>query len=642
MKIRRVLAALVFLGLFSLACGGSDLVTPSPVMEPPTFTPQKAAMPEAPIDAPPTPALQDIPVGSDEGASVVTISNYSGVEVCYVYISPSTSDSWGEDLLGPGETLPDGASRQFPVTPDVYDVRVEDCDEEPLYEEAGLVVEGNVDVLVGGGRGGARDSATLTVVNTLDVEICSLFVALSEGTSWGGNRLGAGETVLPGYELTLFLSPGDYSVKALDCDGEELVEWHYIPVTSETVFDLEGGVYDAAPDEAGGTVTLKIVNHTAGNICYVYIVPSTAAEWGADLLGAEEMVPPGAQRDFQLEPGSYHMQALDCNGNVVDDLYNVAVGEDSTWTLGDVAARPTPVPTMSGPALGHTLSRPVDGMLMVYVPAGEFVMGSTDEEAEYARALYNEYHEGSSSITGLIELVDHEQPAHTVALDGFWIDRTEVTNEQFAAFLNEKGNQEEGGTTWVYVEDTGAMITMIERVDGEFRPNSGYADHPVFAVSWYGAAAYCQWAGARLPTEAEWEYAARGPERRVFPWGDELDGTLLNYCDASCESEVADESFDDGYARTAPVGSYPEGASWCGALDLAGNVWEWVADRYGLYPDGRQENPTGPAEGELRGVRGGGFDVGWPRMRNASRFAIDPSYQTLGVLGFRCAASPSD
>jgi formylglycine-generating enzyme required for sulfatase activity len=635
MKIRRVLAALVFLGLFSLACGGSDLVTPSPVMEPPTFTPQKAAMPEAPIDAPPTPALQDIPVGSDEGASVVTISNYSGVEVCYVYISPSTSDSWGEDLLGPGETLPDGASRQFPVTPDVYDVRVEDCDEEPLYEEAGLVVEGNVDVLVGGGRGGARDSATLTVVNTLDVEICSLFVALSEGTSWGGNRLGAGETVLPGYELTLFLSPGDYSVKALDCDGEELVEWHYIPVTSETVFDLEGGVYDAAPDEAGGTVTLKIVNHTAGNICYVYIVPSTAAEWGADLLGAEEMVPPGAQRDFQLEPGSYHMRALDCSGNVVDELYNVAVSEDSTWTLGDVAARPTPVPTMSGPALGHTLSRPVDGMLMVYVPAGEFVMGSTDEEIEYARALYNEYPERSGEW---IDYVSVEQPAHTVALDGFWIDRTEVTNEQFAAFLNEKGNQEEGGDTWFRLEDAGALI---ERVDGEFRPKSGYADHPVIVVSWYGAAAYCQWAGARLPTEAEWEYAARGPERHVFPWGDELDGTQLNYCDASCEREWADESFDDGYPRTAPVWSYPESQSWVGARDMAGNVSEWVADWAGPYPDGRQENPTGPAAGEFRVNRGGSFDAGWPRMRSAFRLAQSPSNYFLDV-GFRCAASPSD
>jgi formylglycine-generating enzyme required for sulfatase activity len=261
-------------------------------------------------------------------------------------------------------------------------------------------------------------------------------------------------------------------------------------------------------------------------------------------------------------------------------------------------------------------------------------MGSTDKEAEYARALCNEY----PHVAGWIDWIDFEQPAHTVALDGFWIDRTEVTNEQFAAFLNEKGNQEEGGDTWFDLGDAGSMI---EGMDGEFRPKSGYADHPVSNVSWYGAVAYCQWAGARLPTEAEWEYAARGPERRVFPWGDELDGTLLNYCDASCESEWADESFDDGYPRTAPVWSYPESQSWVGARDMAGNVWEFVADWHGPYSDGRQENPTGPAEGELRAVRGGGFDSDWHAVRGAFRLGVGPTHQSP-VLGFRCAASPSD
>jgi len=120
-------------------------------------------------------------------------------------------------------------------------------------------------------------------------------------------------------------------------------------------------------------------------------------------------------------------------------------------------------------------------MVMIYVPAGEFEMGSTQGDSD-------------------------EQPVHTVALDGFWIDRTEVTNAQFAAFLNDQGNQTEGGAAWREFE---RVCCPIERAGNEYRPQSGYADHPVIEVRWYGAAAYCEWVGARLPTEAEWEYATR-------------------------------------------------------------------------------------------------------------------------------------
>jgi formylglycine-generating enzyme required for sulfatase activity len=272
-------------------------------------------------------------------------------------------------------------------------------------------------------------------------------------------------------------------------------------------------------------------------------------------------------------------------------------------------------------------------MVMVYVPGGEFTMGSTDEEVDEALRLCNEY-QGDQERDFFYD----EQPAHTVALDGFWLDKTEVTNEHLAAFLNEEGNQTEGEVTWLDLE---SEYCLIEHVGDEYRPKSGYADHPVVEVSWYGAAAYCQWAGARLLTEAEWEYAARGPEGFIFPWGDEFDGTRLNYCDASCELDWADESFDDGYARTAPVGSYPEGASWCGALDLAGNVWEWTADWYGEYPSGRQENPTGPSTGERRVVRGGEWGCYWYVALTAFRRGVQPDIRHI-YFGFRCAASPGE
>ena len=135
--------------------------------------------------------------------------------------------------------------------------------------------------------------------------------------------------------------------------------------------------------------------------------------------------------------------------------------------------------------------------------------------------------------------------------------------------------------------------------------------------------------------------SARGAERRVFPWGDELDGTRLNYCDVNCDSHWADGSYDDGYADTAPVGSYPAGASWCGAQNLTGNVWEWTADWYGEYDSWQQENPTGPSTGGYRVMRGGGWDNSWTYVRAADRSRA-PTYARHHYFGFRCASSAGE
>jgi len=257
----------------------------------------------------------------------------------------------------------------------------------------------------------------------------------------------------------------------------------------------------------------------------------------------------------------------------------------------------------SRPSLGDTWTRPADGMVMVYVPAGEFEMGST---------------QGASD----------EQPVHTVALDGFWIDRTEVTNAQLAAFLNERDNQTEGGVTWLDLEDENCMI---ERVGGKHRPQSGYADHPVIEVSWYGAKAYCEWAGGRLPTEAEWEHAARGPDGHTYPWGSDA---------PTCERA----QFRECSGRTVPVGSRPGGASWCGALDMAGNVWEWVNDWYDSDYYGRSpsRNPAGPSSGERRVLRGGSWEVYLTSsIRSANRYRVIPRV-TERNFGFRCARDSDD
>jgi formylglycine-generating enzyme required for sulfatase activity len=273
-------------------------------------------------------------------------------------------------------------------------------------------------------------------------------------------------------------------------------------------------------------------------------------------------------------------------------------------------------------------------MVMVYVPAGQFTMGYSDDQREEINRMYSD---------GQQEWVGDEHLAHAVALGAFWIDRTEVTNAQFCRFLNEHGNQREEGISWLEpgAGHRGVVYGLIEETDGAFIPKTGYDDYPVIEVSWYGAAAYAAWVNGRLPTEAEWEYAARGPDSRLYPWGDDFDGRLVNYRDASftfTSSADKDTAYNDGYASWAPVGSYPDGASWCGALDMAGNVWEWVNDWFHreYYAHSPVENPQGPALGTLRIGRGGSwYDPRW-RVCSGERKGLSPSSYRMHWIGFRC------
>jgi formylglycine-generating enzyme required for sulfatase activity len=164
---------------------------------------------------------------------------------------------------------------------------------------------------------------------------------------------------------------------------------------------------------------------------------------------------------------------------------------------------------------------------------------------------------------------------------------------------------------------------QIEIKDGIFQPETGKGDHPVVEISWYGASAYCHWVGGRLPTETEWEYAARGPQAYTYPWGDDP---------PSCEFV----QFGGCGDYSVPVGSLlDDGTSWVGAKDMAGNVWEWVADWYGEYPSGPQTNPTGPESGENRVARGGSFMSSPDTLHTAYRFTQGGNQP---ALGFRCAS----
>ena len=269
---------------------------------------------------------------------------------------------------------------------------------------------------------------------------------------------------------------------------------------------------------------------------------------------------------------------------------------------------------------------PKDQMVMVFVPAGEFEMGG--------------YVDGASDT----------MPAHTVYLDGFWMDQTEVTNEMFATFVESTGYVTDAETFGSSNDFRTTNVEIIwEKVEGLAwnHPNgknsniSGIENHPVVHVSWNDANAYCSWAERRLPSEAEWEKAASwndaAGEKYAYPWGDDFDETRLNFCDKNCGYAFADRSLDDGYAETSPVGSFPKGASPYGVLDMSGNVFEWVADWYSpdYYRNSPASNPLGPGAGQIRVMRGGAWAINNYYLSSARRWAWNPSFQHR-ALGFRC------
>ncbi len=261
--------------------------------------------------------------------------------------------------------------------------------------------------------------------------------------------------------------------------------------------------------------------------------------------------------------------------------------------------------------------RSIDGMQMIFIPGGSFQMGSTDTEIQDALTLCREHYHTCNQW-----YYAREGPAHTVSLADFWLDQTEVSNSQFRLCV------EAGVCPEPVVCDKGKPTYA----DPE------KADHPVVCVSWDEAQAYCNWTGSRLPTEAEWEYAFRGADGSIFPWGNIFEGNWLNYCDRNCDQSYADERFDDGFSKTAPVGSFLLDATWSGVLDMSGNVSEWVADWYGDYSPEAVSNPLGPTSGSERVLKSCSWFFHPAYCRAATRGSASPGIR-MDYLGFRCAKS---
>jgi formylglycine-generating enzyme required for sulfatase activity len=312
-----------------------------------------------------------------------------------------------------------------------------------------------------------------------------------------------------------------------------------------------------------------------------------------------------------------------CSGSAASSPSSAITSPSPSSSASAVAS-----PSSSSPSPAESASAPTSvdpnagkertdehGVAQVWVPSGSFLIGTdeTDPTGELAPPTWARFELAS------------ERPAHEVALSaGYWIDKTEVTNEAFQAFVDAAGYQErslwsDAGWTWVSGRDATAL--PVACVDAE-------PDHPRVCITWYEAEAYAAWRGGALPTEAQWEFAARGPSSSIFPWGDDWDAAKANVVDSP---------------ELTTVGSYPDGASWVGALDMSGNAMEWAADWYSssYYEQQVRDDPTGPNLGTKKVEKGGWWGSVPYVARSAYRHFEDPPTYQDHHIGVRIV-TPAD
>ena len=305
------------------------------------------------------------------------------------------------------------------------------------------------------------------------------------------------------------------------------------------------------------------------------------------------------------------------------------IPDTPTATVPPTEAPPTEIPA------GSVSVNPINGMEVVYIPQGTFTMGADEN---YNKRL-------GFCLT----------PRHKVTLDTYWMDRTEVTVGAFRQFVNATGYiteaEKNGNSGWIWdysINDWSKYSSMGKGPNwkkplGGKSDTTGIENHPVSQVSWFDASAYCEWAGGRLPTEAEWERAARGDDDiRIYPWGmEDVSDDRLSFGERSFQCVYCDYREDDGYQYTAPVGSFPQGASPFGLLDMAGNVYEWVQDSYdgtSCYESGSVTNPLVSDDKEERIMRGGSYadykGIYW-KLRVDNRWSRLP-HSSFADVGIRC------
>jgi formylglycine-generating enzyme required for sulfatase activity/putative hemolysin len=337
---------------------------------------------------------------------------------------------------------------------------------------------------------------------------------------------------------------------------------------------------DYCAEQGGYLVTIQDATENV----YVYSLTEEGWAW----LGATDEVNEGTWVWVSGEPWKYSTWAYQQPSGDDYLTYKAGLAGDNNWDDVVLDSRPficewDSATTTSSP---ETQISPKDGMIMAYVPAGEFAMGSDSGGG-------------------------NEKPVHTVYLDSFWMDQTEVTNRMYALCVS------------AGICKSPKALNSYSR--SSYYDNSDFENYPVLYVDWEMASTYCTWAERRLSTEAEWEKAARGPANYTYPWGEETGCDKVNA--VGCKGE------------TSSVGEYELGKSPYGVFDMAGNVMEWVADWYSAtyYQSSPRENPIGPSSGVYHVLRGGSWKSIEYSLRSSYRLGLTPDPTNLYLIGFRCA-----
>ena len=299
---------------------------------------------------------------------------------------------------------------------------------------------------------------------------------------------------------------------------------------------------------------------------------------------------------------------LGTTGNVTQAEATATLESAVIAALTALAPTPTPSPAPTSPPTPTPepfISK--TGARMILIPASIFLMGKDESEER------------------------DQQPSHLVQVDAYYLDETEVTNKDYAQC--------------VAANVCKPPVSVNATTHQSYYGDPDFDDYPVIFVDWYNADTFCQWRDGRLPSEAEWEKAAGFDAlegiRYNYPWGDEFDGTRLNFCDKNCPMDFRDAAVDDGHQDTAPTGSYEDGRSPNGIYDMSGNVMEWVSDWYDsrFYRDSTDTNPLGPLDGQFKTIRGGSWLSPAEDTSVTARDSFDPLVARAN-LGFRCAMTP--